>query len=228
VKYERDQGVPGSAQRVAREGTNFAIKAYDTKVPDCDEWRVTIDLILKSDPRAVAYTRPHPPDFTITVFTSGVGWFGATGSQKLITMLHEWYHVVEFALFRCPSCRYVPNPPNWLVEGAAVYESYRSANALHIASYSSLRARELYFAKRSHTPLDLLAGDIKTATEYSISFLATEYLVRTGGDRALLDFWNELGQKGYVDGAFRHAFGLSLPAFYKRFQAYRNRGFVGS
>lgn len=229
VKYEREQGVPGSAQRVARQGTDLAIKAYDLKLPDCEEWKVTVDLILKSDPHVIATTRPDPPDFTITVFASGLYWFGATGSQKLITMLHEWYHVLQFSLFECRSCSNV-RPPTWMLEGAAVYESYRQADDLRISSYASRRSNELFFARRTHLQLRSLSSKVKTADEYSVSFLAIEDLVRIAGGSAhsLIDFWSELGRTGKLADSFQHAFGISLPSFYRRFQAYANRGYPGA
>jgi len=230
VKYERGNGVFSSAERSAKQGTVLAQSVYDIKVPDCDDWKVTVDLVPKSKGSFSAGTRANPPGFTITVYANGI-WFGESATEKLITMLHEWYHVVEHALFQCPSScpyPYSGTPPNWLIEGAAVYESYRAAESLHLATYSSLRAPQVFIAKRDHTSLDLLAGDVKTGPEYAVSFLATEYLVRRGGSHALLDFWNLLGKKGDLDGAFRHAFGLSLDEFYKRFRAYRARGFVGS
>ena len=230
VRYERGNGVFSSAERSAKQGTVLAQKFYDIAVPDCDDWKVTVDLVPKSNGNFSAATHPNPPDFTITVYASGI-WFGESATQKLITMLHEWYHVVEHALFQCPSScpyPYSGTPPNWLIEGAAVYVSFHAAQSLHLASYSSLRSPEVFIAKKDHTSLDLLAGDVKTGPEYAVSFLATEYLVGNGGPHVLLDFWNQLGKTGNLEGAFRQVFGVSLDAFYKRFKAYRARGFVGS
>ncbi|MBI3648402.1 MAG: hypothetical protein HY240_06610 [Actinobacteria bacterium] len=223
VRFQRGPGVAASDERDARSGTRLALTSFDTRIPRCDYWRVVVKLLARTGPGAVAATRPDPPNFTIDVYTRSPGWAGAPPGQRLITMLHEWYHVVEFSEFAYCAC--TQTAPNWLIEGAAVYESYREAARLHRVDYASLRLRDVYFAGRDGRPLAALAHGHLETNDYSVAFLAVEDLVRRAGEGSLKRFWLGYQSRGKVPAAFQEAFGVRIDRFYAAFAAYRARGY---
>jgi hypothetical protein len=189
----------------------------------CGRPRVAVKLLPRAGRTVDAFTRVAPPRFTIVITTLSRGWAAAPRTERLITMVHEWYHVVQFSLDRGCRC----HPPAWLVEGSAVYESYRVVAERGLAGYQALRRREVSFARVDATPLASLTMKVPTASDYSVAFHAAELLGREGGARSLDRYWMLLGRTSSSSRAFRESFGMKLGRFYRLFARNRSLGFGG-
>jgi len=222
VSYWRAGGIPRSAEALARRGTSLAVRAFDARIPSCEDRHVAVRLLPLSNSRYDALTRVAPTRFTIVIAARSEGWLGVPRSDRLITVLHEWYHVLQFALDS--SCRC--HTPNWLVEGSAVYESYRAAATSGIADYGDLRRGDLFFASSDETPISSLAKSPLTAPDYSVAFLAVELLVRLTRERALDRYWVDLAKMGAARSAFEDAFRMTPERFDALFGRYRRRNYA--
>jgi hypothetical protein len=212
-------------QRGAREARSF----YRVRVPVCDPGKVAIHVLDRSKGTIAAQTNVSDvPDFRIDVFAHGPAWEQTPSVYRSIIMLHEWYHVLEFSFLVCgpPECRGLRgHVPDWLVEGAAVYESLHAADDLHIIFFGLTRQTQIRVAGSDHEPLDRLTHITTPGASYSVGFAAVELLVALGGRGSLERFWRVAGATGRWMGAFQRAFRLSIAAFYRRFAAYRADGF---
>ena len=168
----------------------------------------------------------HAPSFQIELFASGA--FGSTPpSFRSVVLMHEWYHVLEFAFTDCGRrCRPLVDPvPDWLIEGAALEESLFAAADRHIGFYSFFRAGQIAQAQRVRKPLRDLSSIGRPGTEYGLAFAAVELLVARNGHDALQAFWERTGATGDWERAFRQAFGEPVHRYYKQFETYRRGGF---
>jgi hypothetical protein len=212
-------------QRGAREARSY----YRVRVPVCDPGKVSVHVLDRSKGTIAAQTNVSDvPDFRIDVFAHGPAWEQTPSVYRSIILLHEWYHVLEFSFLACgpPECQGLRGHiPDWLVEGAAVYESLQAADDLHIIFFSLTRPTQIRIAGSDHVPLDRLTHITTPGGSYSVGFAAVELLVALGGRGSLERFWRVTGATGRWMGAFRRAFGVSVAAFYRRFAAYRADGF---
>jgi hypothetical protein len=61
---------------------------------------------------------------------------------------------------------------------------------------------------------------------YSLSFVATEFLLSRSGLTSVVTFYRMIGGGATWAAAFKAAFGMSVDTFYEEFEDYRRRGFV--
>jgi hypothetical protein len=229
VSVDARQGVSHADLADVRRGVRAARSYYRAQVPICDPGKVAVHVVDRSKGNVAAQTHVSDvPDFRIDVFAHGLAWQRTPSAYRSIIMLHEWYHVLEFSFLDCgpPECRGLRgHVPDWLVEGAAVYESLRAADALHIIFYSLTRQTQIRIAGTDHDPLSRLTHITSPGSNYSVAFAAVDLLVALGGRSSLARFWRGTGATGGWKGAFERAFHVSTGAFYERFAVYRATGF---
>lgn len=141
-------------------------------------------------------------------------------------MVHEMTHILQSEL----SHEILPQPgrsahqsnrgPDWLVEGAA---------EVLADQYIGIRrgepfARAFRFDLTNDTPLRDLHKNLSVATKraYGVANLAVLVLARRHGYPALFEYWREIGRSRSTDTAFEHAFGITLAAYEKTFEALRD------
>jgi hypothetical protein len=229
VSVEAQPGVSQTDLADVRRGARAARAYYRARVPICDPGKVAVHVLDRSKGNVAAQTHVSDvPDFRIDVFAHGLAWERTPSAYRSIIMLHEWYHVLEFSFLDCgpPECRGLRgHVPDWLIEGAAVYESLRAADDLHIVFYSLTRQTQIRIAGTDHEPLSRLTNITSPGSNYSVAFAAVDLLAALGGRSSLERFWRAAGATGGWKGAFQRAFHVSVDAFYQRFAAYRARGF---
>ena len=230
--YRLQVGSTGSVsredERVVRVALQLARAHFDVRVPECEPGEVVATVLDRATERFAAGTFvSDAPDFEIDVYAGGPTWERTARSQVQLTMLHEWYHVLQFSFLKCdpPRCQVQVRPiPEWLIEGAAEYAAAQAAQDERLIFYSFIRRFELARAAEVTTPLQRIR-QANTGAEYGLSFAAVEMLVRGSGPGVLEGFWEEAGSTGRWDRAFSDAFGSSPARFHRAFEAYRARGF---
>jgi hypothetical protein len=229
ASVEARQGASKADLADVQRGARAARSYFRAQVPICDRGTVAVHVLGRSKGNVAAQTHVDDvPDFRIDVFAHGLAWERTPSAYRSIIVLHEWYHVLEFSFLDCgpPECRGLrAHVPDWLVEGAAVYESLRAADDLHIVFYSLTRQTQIRTAGTNHEPLSRLTHITSPGSSYSVAFAAVELLVSLGGRSSLERFWRRTGATGGWKGAFERAFHVSVDTFYQRFAVYRAGGF---
>jgi hypothetical protein len=228
LDVRRTGAVTAADERLVAAALRLARRYFDVRVPECEPGGVTVSVLDRENERFAAGTFVSDvPQFEIEVYAGGSAWDRTPRSQLPLTMLHEWYHVVQFSLLGCdtPRCRPQIRPiPGWLIEGGAEYAAARAAQDERLIFYSFIRRSELLRAAEVDTPLDRMR-ETRTSADYGLAFAAVELLVRDAGPRSLLDFWSQAGSSGRWEREFSDAFGITPARFYRAFAAYRARGF---
>jgi hypothetical protein len=224
----RAQGrVDPELARDAQLGIRYAQEAYRAKIPICEPGRVRVKVLDRDRGSVAGQTLVQDaPAFTIEIFAKGA--FARTPAvYRPIVLLHEWYHVLEFAFMDCGErCLPLSDPvPDWLIEGAAVEESLFQAADLQIGFYSFFRSEEIAQAEQVNEPLEDLEKIRLPGDRYGLAFAAVELLVRDHGHASLERFWARTGATGDWEAAFRRTFGEPVSRFYRRFETYRANGF---
>jgi hypothetical protein len=158
----------------------------------------------------------------------------APGAQK--TIAHELFHTFQYQLDGLLSDGSVPFDqvrhagPVWMQEGAAEMIGYRVLGDRHLGytTYPNLLLTEKFRAKSSNVPLDELqtvAQDRANGNPYALYMVAVDHLVTEApsGLHALTTYYTALAGGLAWPDAFQQAFGLSVPAFYADFAAYRSK-----
>ena len=136
---------------------------------------------------------------------------------------HEYFHVLQATL--AGGNAESGETPNWLVEGPATYadavwgEAAGRAFDPSAAGYDEHRGSAI----RSSAPVRDLqhpAGSWQDHADYSLGFLATEWLIDHGGVDSLIEYYRRLPTDGW-EHAFEKAFDLSGEDFYAEFATYR-------
>lgn len=186
--------------------------------------------------RATAFVGKNKDLFIIT---GSPGWTRASpiiGGPALEgryhTVAHELFHV-----WQTDVGAYKREPVAWMNEGIAHYVAALFLRDAKIYDYGLIRNGHLGEAGKVKEPLSTLesgntfyrAGNPQTADEYSLAFLAVEFLTRdlsNSGIPAITDYWKKIGQGLSHQNAFEGAFGQPPTAFYQKFEAYRAGGFI--
>ena len=119
---------------------------------------------------------------------------------------HEFVHLV----FDTASKNPYHDPPRWLNEGLAVYQS---------EGYGSSDRRQVQGAARSGTliPLEGLAGQFPNGQDFFLAYAesvsALDFMVRTHGSDALVTLIRSYADGRTDDEAFKAALGLDMAAF---------------
>lgn len=158
----------------------------------------------------------------------GIGGPGPIKEGRYHTVVHEIFHVLQREVDG-----YRGDFPHWLNEGGAHYIAARVLAENNLYDWAKIREGHVFLAPRIRETLSSMesaAGfyNKPTADNYSLGFLATEFLTRNlpdDGIPALINFWQELGKGSNWRRAFANSFGRSPDQFYGEFEAYRVRGF---
>jgi hypothetical protein len=227
VSVQAREGVASDQLRDVQQGVRFARDAYRAKVPTCEKGEVRVEVLDRDRGGVAGQTIvQNAPDFKIEIFAKGA--FGRTASAyRPIVILHEWYHVLQFAFIDCGErCLPLSQPvPDWLIEGAAIEESLAEAADLHIGFYTFFRAGEITQAERVEETLESLSKIRLPGDRYGLAFAAVELLVSEHGRGSLERLWARTGDTGDWELAFRETFGEPVARFYRDFETYRAAGF---
>ena len=215
--------VPGTAQPTFLFGDHLS----------ADERAATRQLVEHA--RAVFAERfgIHTADFTVSVSLERSAPGCYAGPRRITVPLaavgctaHEYFHVLQYALadghIRGPHGR----APNWLVEGPATYagaawgETINQEQTLEFKGFDLQRRFSIAGAALVSSLTDP-QGTFQPAVDYSLGFLATEWLVDYAGVEALVDYYRRLPSSNGWESAFAAAFGISVEDFYTAFAAYR-------
>lgn len=158
----------------------------------------------------------------------GIGGPGPIKEGRYHTIIHEIFHVLQREVDG-----YRGDFPHWLNEGGAHYIAGRGLAENNLYDWAKIREGHVFLAPRVRETLSSMesaAGfyNKPTADNYSLGFLAVEFLTRNladGGIPALINFWQELGQGTNWRNTFGKSFGRNPEQFYGEFEAYRARGF---
>jgi hypothetical protein len=227
VTVEARPGTDPGVVHDVREGVSLARRVFRATVPTCERGEIRV-VVLDRDLGSIAAQTlvQAAPRFTMQVF--GRGAFERTpASLRPIVILHEWYHVLQFALIDCGTkCLPLAEPvPDWLIEGAAVEESLWEGSRAHLGFYSFFRAGEVAQAGHVGDSLESLDKIRLPGTKYALAFAAVELLVNEHGHESLERLWARTGATGDWRRAFRRTFGEPVGRFYKEFETYRTNGF---
>ena len=224
----RTGAVTAADERVVASALRLARRHFDVRVPKCEPGNVSASVLDRTNDQFAAGTFVSAaPHFRIEIYAGGRAWARTPPAQVPLTILHEWYHVLQHSLLSCdpPRCRVQPGPiPGWLIEGGAEFAAVQAARDERLPFSSLLRRSELDRAAQVHIPLQRI-HEIRTSAEYGLAFAAVELLVRRADPDALMRFWRRAGSSGSWERAFADAFGTTPARFYRAFAAYRARGF---
>jgi hypothetical protein len=227
VSVHAKNGVAADLLEDVQQGVRLAQDAYRAKIPTCEKGGVDVEVLDRDRGSVAGQTLVQDaPQFTIEIFAKGA--FGETPlTFRPIILLHEWYHVLQFAFIDCGErCLPLSEPvPDWLIEGAAVEESLSEAADLQISFYSFFRAEEIAQAERVDETLESLSKIRLPGDRYGLAFAAVELLVVQHGHRSLQRLWARTGATGDWQVAFRRTFGEPVARFYREFESYRANAF---
>lgn len=207
--------------------TDFTVRAFASTESLIDE-RVR----LRGESRAAAEQRwsgfavAFGSSDGIWISAGGAGWEFATEDQRHHSVVHEFFHVLQFQSGGSRG-------PEWLLEGSARYVEFVVSEAVgrtDLATRRALEAERALGTAATLQSMETLAGlnTVGFTAGYSSGFLATESL--TGSQPgsvdlgALFDFYARTRSTSWPT-AFAAAFGQSTSVFYADFEAERALGF---
>ena len=157
-------------------------------------------------------------------------WFvGSDIGRRLKIAAHEAYHLLQYEVTSdaqwfggVDDVR--PVGPWWLLEGVPEYHAYLAVVEGGALRLADVRAQWESSAKASPTPLGSLEtfrGQIQTPGAYDIYALAVERLVKDRDPKAVMAYFESVGNGTAWQSAFATVFGKSIETFYEEFEAYR-------
>lgn len=225
VTFEVDAGVSQSEQDVIRSGIMLAQSYFLSAF----SWTPTqpVKVIVRAGPNGSIQAQAQGAQ--ITVYAGNSDWqrFGPEFKRK--TLVHEFFHVMQYFLGWIPANQQVTSAL-WLLEGTAEYvghltayagqgvnsvdqlrgcHQFRVANGVRIPRLSELEGQGFYDVSRQGAPV------------YSLGYLAAERAVQDSGLRSLTTFGLAAATSPWQD-AFLRVFGSPLTAFYDAFEQYRS------
>jgi hypothetical protein len=167
----------------------------------------------------------------ITIFSRGQPWLDASDYDRVSTLVHEYFHLVQYHLTNlgddaASEGDILPEGPLWFSEGTAEYLSYQVVARNGLVQYDKIRKEKIASAQEYTYKLkDIETDGSKTTSEsgeYVLGFLAVEYLVNNhGGEQAIINYYKEIGKGADWKTAFNKSFGISIVSFYPKFEDYR-------
>ncbi len=185
---------------------------------------------LQPDDNVLAQATPGK----IVVFVYSDVWRTSTEAQRVMTLVHEYYHMIQFKLSNRTRLKVFVShdlmlDPLWLVEGSAEYLAYQTTAEAGLLSYQKARLKLVRYARTEPLPLKTLETSANNEDQvmdpYVMGTLGTEYLLKNfGGLAALTHYW-ELTRVSNWQDAFKQAFNLSTTEFYQKFEQFRKSDF---
>lgn len=210
--------------------------------------QTTVEYYLQRNPQLPeserARIRNNAPHFTafvgskddLYIVTTSPGWtraspiiHGPVLEGRYHTVAHEIFHIWQTKI---GAYKYRPVP--WMNEGIPHYLAALFLQETNMYSYEAVRSGHINVASRIKQPIHNLESDSEfyrggSADNYSVGFLAVEYLVRNfpnSGINALADYWKKISEGQSHPVAFKATFGKTPTEFYNEFEAYRSKGFT--
>lgn len=172
----------------------------------------------------------------IFIITTSGGWTqaspiinGPVAEGRVHTIVHEIFHLLQMKFM----AHHRPFP-YWLWEGSAHYIAARFLTETNRYDYQKITSGHISEASRMSESLQTLESTqfyragTPFADEYSLGFLATQYLTKDlleGGVKELTKFWEEVGKGTDWQTAFRQVFGKATQQYYADFETFRKQGF---
>lgn len=170
------------------------------------------------------------------IITSSPGWTSASpiigGPAKegrVHTTVHEIFHLIQMK-FNAQNRLF----PYWLWEGSAHYAAAQFLKDNNLYSYENIVSGHISQAVPMRERLQSLettaffTAGTPYADEYSLAFLATQYLtdgLPDGGVKQLATFWELVGNGIPWQNAFQQVFAKTTQEFYMGFENWRQRSF---
>ena len=238
--YEFGSSVPASIQQLVGRALGFAggyVRARLGKdlppvnvyvYTDLDQiaaaWsRVqggSIDDARRLWPSTLTSVQAYGPPGRIWVYAVGFG-FDANLAKIVI---HEAFHNLQHVLVGGRNISDTGVSPAWLTEGIAEYIAYRTTTEYRLDSAETVRQMRIARVKNVGVPLRALetyTGFAPQNAPYPLSALAADRLAETGGETALVAYFEAIGRGMAWADAFRSAFGRAVETFYDEFETYR-------
>lgn len=141
------------------------------------------------------------------------------------TPAHELFHTVQFSLLGTNKNLHVPR---WLMEGSANFFGYFVAEKLGFGTYQEGRDQQVTRNPAYSLVIPLEKYDGFESDPYGIGQAASEYLIASVGFEKFLNIWRFTNTEGSFSAGFEKATGISLDAFYLKFESARGSMRIGS
>lgn len=150
----------------------------------------------------------------------------------LASTAHEMVHVLAWQLAAADddfvARLRTRDVPAWLVEGGAEYYEVQVMASFRETDLESERASRVGPARGLAASLEADHGEaadgLTSNADYTLGFLAMDYLMQSRDGSAFAVFWGLVGAVGWEE-AFERAFGEAPASFYEGFASYRERWF---
>lgn len=139
---------------------------------------------------------------------------------------HEYFHLLQYHWGKLEGRRDT-HPPVWLVEGSATYAATQyliEHKDLNSASARDFRLNQVRGGEEALEHWEREWGS-NNGWEYSLAYLAHEWLVAHSNSDSWLEFWSQDWEQGLWKRGFEDTFTIELSKFYERFKAWRDDGF---
>ena len=142
------------------------------------------------------------------------------------SVAHEYLHLLQYHWAKIGHGGDA-EPPVWLVEGAATYAAVQYLVERKGLANERARNYRVSFVKDKDETLAHWAREWGSGNgwEYSLAYLAYEWLVAHSDDDAWLTYWSQDWEDDSWRLGFEATFGLTLSDFYQEFEAWRGEGF---
>ncbi|MYE31907.1 MAG: hypothetical protein F4X80_04475 [Chloroflexi bacterium] len=215
------------------EATQANIRGWvdDTQAFFAERWGVlapfTTYLGEDRDSLSEAYRRERGRDLAFLCGDHAGGViFMAAACVEARVHAHEYFHAIQFHL----TGRVSKPVPHWMIEGSATYAevTYQGYAASSETAEEWIEQRTARYASEVGSldwpELSAPASDLREhpGLEYSLGFLAVDWLAEHAGDQSIIDFFTALADEPSWQEAFEPAFGISVDDFYEEFGAYRS------
>lgn len=225
VTYHFDPSFSAVEQDQTRRGIDLAQKAFGPVGP----FTVEAGSNVNTPSSGEMFAQASPGE--ITIFSRGQPWLDASDYDRVSTLVHEYFHLVQYHLTNLGDDAesegdILPEGPLWFSEGTAEYLSYQVVARNGLVQYDKIRKEKIASAQEYTYKLkDIETDGSKTTSEsgeYVLGFLAVEYLVNNhGGEQAIINYYKEIGKGADWKTAFNKSFGISIVSFYPKFEDYR-------
>ena len=155
---------------------------------------------------------------------AGPLWKSTTSGDIYRLIGHEYFHVLQRQLSKD-----MDRGPDWLVEGSA--EAFGWWAYLYKANIEQAVLHDAFVQDSKGYPGKLQALEDNGVFNssgygaYANGVLATEYLTKGKGMRAMADFYRAIGAGTRWQDAFTRSFGTTPEYFYDQFETWRAAGF---
>ncbi len=158
----------------------------------------------------------------IEVYTGSEVWQSLSQIERVETLVHELFHVYQNQMIESA----IEPELLWFAEGTADAVGFQAIFPLGVTDQGEVYNLMSYMLTLYPlaTPLSQLEGyDSMDADAYPVAYMAVQYLLGSRGlsVSAIGDVYEGLAAGQTFADAFETAFGVSLPAFYAEFEAWR-------